>query len=367
MKKIDLFLEANGLKQKYADFNPDLSSVALPSSSAVGAPGGDGGDSDDDNDSDGSGGGDDRDDPFSPSDPEDVPSVDDDDDEGVIRVYLDLSILGISRQFSVLVKPSWKPKMFKALVMNKTRVPTQHQRFVFQNGGQVWDHLTIQGNGIINNATLRLMLSLCGGAEKKTTKFHLKSKRERINKLVERATKAVDKAIKNNDLSDDEDYPPTTPAPPALTLLTQGILAKIQIADGKLNSGEKIIYPALEKCSDNQLQKVENIFASQKNHIITEDKLMATAEAVLEDIVSINQYRAHLKVLKADLLKLFSKAFAFEYSKEQNTGNVIFSCEAFLSDVKAVINYRKGLLRSAQANAEDELASPDVDARCDLM
>eukprot|EP00434_Breviolum_minutum_P044186 symbB.v1.2.039435.t1/scaffold6562.1/size23088/2 len=315
-----------------------------------------------------------RDDDHQEDDLPDNDDPDDDDDDGsdgsdgfsfpkgVINITVKRSDL-ISKTF--VVKSSWKTRALKFMVFGKWGIRPNHHRFTNFRGDNIYDNLTFEQSNIKDNNTLLLQVDGRAGAGKKTVKSHLKSKEERVEKLVERSFKAIDKAIKDGALSDDEDFPPSTPAPPALNLLIDGINQKMVIARNKMNAGENIIRQALELCSDQQLEKLWNIFENQKNHVITEDKVLATSEVISADVVLINQYRSHLKVLKLELVRLFSSAFARAYHKEQSSGTITFSCEKFMADITSVRGFRSGLRRSLDMDAEEH--QEERDARCVLM
>ena len=151
--------------------------------------GGDGGDDDDD---------DHQEDKF--PDKDDPDDDDDDSDEsdgfsfpkGVINITVKKSDL-ISKTF--IVKSSWENRTLKFMVFGKWGIPPNHHRFTNFRGDNIYDNLTFEQSNTKDNSTLYLHIDGRAGVRRKTVKSHLKSKEERVEKLVERSFKAIDKAI----------------------------------------------------------------------------------------------------------------------------------------------------------------------------
>ena len=253
------------------------------------------------------------------------------------------------------VKPSWKIHDVKVLIRQWSKVPLFDQKLYLTNGSYLFNHLTVSENSIDKDCTINFHLGLDAGADRrKVLKTNLKTKEESFQDLLKRANKNVMTVF-----YEDEEEMPNTPMPPSLSLITQSITSKMHLVEMKITNRESVLRPALELCSDHQLEKMTQLFQKTKNHGMTEDRLIAASTMLLPEVQQLDEFGDHLKRLRVELIQLFVRAFASEFHDVASTGLITFSCEQFKSAIREVVSYR---LRIRQSVEMAEVQAPSVEA-----
>ena len=152
---------------------------------------------------------------------------------------------------------------------DKTKVPAEQVCF-FSGIKKMEDYRRLREyveNGKILVTVQPVLLG--GGTGRATRKSFLKSKDEKLQDVAKRS----EKFIINNHFDNEEDVPKGE-MPIALNSLVQPIKDKMALVKNKLENGETILVQALSQCSDQQLKKLYDIYERNKNHTVTEEKLM---------------------------------------------------------------------------------------------
>eukprot|EP00438_Fugacium_kawagutii_P014085 Skav231788 [mRNA] locus=scaffold734:4475:5497:- [translate_table: standard] len=105
-----------------------------------------------------------------------------------------------------VVQPSWKLNSLKILISNKWRIPLCEQTFSLTGGGFLWGNLSFRENGIKDEQTIQLKLTIRGGASDRkrgrtaTTdkeQRNIKDVKQSVVDLMKRLETSTSPVIKN--------------------------------------------------------------------------------------------------------------------------------------------------------------------------
>lgn len=200
-----------------------------------------------------------------------------------------------------------------------------------------------------------------GGMPSGVIKGHLKHK-DAVKNLVKKAVGFIQnrQGLNTSDAGG-------TSCPQPLVGAMRPILDRLEDVKQKLGRDEAMIKPSVELLTDDQLQRLTEVFSERG---CTEDKLFASANIILQnDLAFLDRTISFCQETKMDLIKEFITSYGNEFNITRG-GAVQFDCKAFDKILADTIAYRRGIRRQIEASNAGESNPPlqeDVSNRCHVM
>ena len=131
------------------------------------------------------------------------------------------------------------------------------------------------------------------------------------------------------------------PLPKGLTALVAPIRAKME----EHACTENVMTKLLETLSDEKLAIIAAIL-SKKSGAQQGERVMQIANAMLEELNTIDECISHLTQLKADLTIVFSDALTNQYHLDKGNGTAVIAIERICTDITGIQTYRKALRKA---------------------
>ena len=228
----------------------------------------------------------------------------------------------------VLALVLWEQKPFDVFYNDRKLHKTQRLSKFVPNGGLL--HVVPK--------------DMSGGAGNVINKFLKKS--DALVNLQKKSKEQVIKKLKLDTETLGREIPETLK--PFLDVIEGRLLEFQMMAKNESNS----IKTGLDILSDEKLIHLEDIMQN-KAGTLTEDKLVAVADCIFDDIGLIESSIPFLNKLKQKLITGFVEVYGVEYSFEKG-GALKYNNEAFLKDIVSVKNYRRGIKRLSDASSSQE-------------
>eukprot|EP00434_Breviolum_minutum_P037613 symbB.v1.2.033358.t1/scaffold4134.1/size46478/1 len=219
--------------------------------------------------------------------------------------------------------------------------------------GSISDHIHQEDRKI----TVEVELRIRGGGIRPTQKAHLKPETA-LKELIKRSNQMIEKKVEQR--MDASAVPPD----PIQSFL-KPIKDRMSALKSKMDDNTNTIKAVLENLGESKLTTILDVFEGKGNTVSTEQKICLVADVIWDDIAVISEGIPHLQNQKVEMLEALVGEYAKHYSVSKPSG-LCYSNERFISDVREVLTFRKGM-KSVMASDGGASASDRDDGKCHLM
>lgn len=219
--------------------------------------------------------------------------------------------------------------------------------------GSISDHIHEEDRKI----TVELELRIRGGGIRPTQKAHLKPETA-LKELIKRSNQMIEKKVEQR--MDASAVPPDP-----IQAFLKPIKDRMSALKSKMDDNTNTIKAVLENLGESKLTTILDVFEGKGNTVSTEQKICLVADVIWDDIAVISEGIPHLQNQKVEMLEALVGEYAKHYSVSKPSG-LCYSNERFISDVREVLTFRKGM-KSVMASDGEASASDRDDGKCHLM
>lgn len=172
----------------------------------------------------------------------------------------------------------------------------------------------------------------------------MKSEKDSLEKMMK-------KAINTLKERHCEDVELNNPPPQQLQQIIQPMTRRIAEVKRDLEQGNFEMVKFLETLTDTQLDELITIF---KTKSYSEDKIATAASVSLRaELQLIDTSIEHLHHLRNELMMVFLNSYTSSGYSQLKGNEAVFWHDKFLSAVKSIQDYRRGIRRTLEATTED--------------